>query len=78
MKHMPLEDRPQDWLSAYRRGGPTALDQLRRAYAAVVSARDAFDLASGPEAVDTAIDRLRWAEDAYRRTLVVLAGRRDG
>lgn len=63
------EDRPQDWLPAYLAGGPVALDRLRRAHARLVAARDAFAWASGPAAVDAAIEQLQAAEEAYRRLL---------
>lgn len=48
-----------------RFGGEPVNARARRAWARLVAARDAFELASGPEAVDRALERLQAAERAY-------------
>lgn len=56
-----------DW----QRGGVRA----RRAWARLIAARDAFELASRPDEVDRALERLQAAELAYWQALTGEGGR---
>lgn len=51
------------------RQAPDLPAHLRRAWAAYLSAQDAWDVAATPEAVDAALERLQAAEQAFFRAL---------